>query len=303
MKSHANRLSSRLGTRAYLIALLVLVLATPVFATELPPISPSAFPDIDGQIVGLGNKCLDVLQSNSDDGTPIVLFQCTGNLNQIWRFTQLFDDSYEIRGLSGKCLQPGPVGPSGFPELVIGPCGGAEDRWLVNGSIPFDFNLVHAQTGQCADVLQSNTANLTPIILFECRGTANQDWRFEPDPNTPPTCFPNATSVCLNGERFRVSVTWRAFQGETGSGQVVPFGADDSGLFWFFAPDNWELLIKVIAGCPVNNRYWVFAAATTNVEYTITVTDTQTGASKQYFNPLGRSAPAITDTEAFATCP
>jgi hypothetical protein len=63
------------------------------------------------------------------------------------------------------------------------------------------------------------------------------------------------------------------------------------------------MLIKVLDGCNINNRYWVFAAATTNVEYTLRVTDTETGASKQYRNPLGQASPAITDTSAFATCP
>ena len=47
----------------------------------------------------------------------------------------------------------------------------------------------------------------------------------------------------------------------------------------------------------------MFANATTNVEFTVTVTDTDTGVSKEYFNPLGTPAQAITDTQAFATCP
>lgn len=48
---------------------------------------------------------------------------------------------------------------------------------------------------------------------------------------------------------------------------------------------------------------WVLAAATTNVEYTLTVTDTQTDEERVYGNPLGVQSPAITDTSAFATCP
>ena len=53
----------------------------------------------------------------------------------------------------------------------------------------------------------------------------------------------------------------------------------------------------------VNGHFWVFAAATTNVEYTLRVTDTRTGAERRYPNPLGRAAPALTDTSALATCP
>ncbi len=51
------------------------------------------------------------------------------------------------------------------------------------------------------------------------------------------------------------------------------------------------------------NNFWVFAAASTNVEVKLTVTDTETGEVKEYTNPLGQAAPAVTDTAAFATCP
>ena len=54
---------------------------------------------------------------------------------------------------------------------------------------------------------------------------------------------------------------------------------------------------------PPFNHYWVFFAATTNVEFTTTVTDTQSGKVKVYFNPLNTSAPPVQDVNAFATCP
>ena len=50
-------------------------------------------------------------------------------------------------------------------------------------------------------------------------------------------------------------------------------------------------------------RFWVFYAATTDVGFTVTVTDLLTGTSKTYANPLGQAADAVTDTSAFATCP
>ena len=55
--------------------------------------------------------------------------------------------------------------------------------------------------------------------------------------------------------------------------------------------------------CGEFDRFWVFAAASTNVEFTLTVTDTQENVTKTYFNPLGTVPDAITDTQAFATCP
>ncbi|MEO1368496.1 MAG: hypothetical protein AAFX50_15085, partial [Acidobacteriota bacterium] len=116
-------------------------------------------------------------------------------------------------------------------------------------------------------------------------------------------CVPSPTVVCLNQGRFTVRVTWRDFDGNVGDGTELPIESPDSSLFWFFEPTNWELLVKVLNGCGFNDRYWVFAAATTNVEYTLRVTDTQTGQVQEYTNPLGTSSAAITDTNAFATCP
>ncbi|HEX9670657.1 MAG TPA: thioesterase domain-containing protein [Thermoanaerobaculia bacterium] len=116
-------------------------------------------------------------------------------------------------------------------------------------------------------------------------------------------CVPSDTRLCLNGGRYAVEVAWRDFQGVAGQGRVVPGAAADSGLFWFFGPQNWELLVKVLDGCAVNDHVWVFAAATTTVEHTLVVTDTMTGATARYTNPAGRPAPAITDTLAFAACP
>lgn len=118
-------------------------------------------------------------------------------------------------------------------------------------------------------------------------------------------CEANDTTLCVTNDRFQVNVQWRNFEAVNGVGSVVdlPVVADDSGLFWFFQRDNWEMLVKVLDGCAINNRYWVFAAATTNVRYTLKVTDTDNGATMEYVNPLGQSSAAITDIEAFSGCP
>ena len=116
-------------------------------------------------------------------------------------------------------------------------------------------------------------------------------------------CVPSATEMCLDDNRFRVEVEWQDPDGNVGSGQVVPTESPNSGLMWFFSSENWEMLIKVLNGCSINNRYWVFSAATTNVQYTLRVTDTMTGAVSVYNNPPGTAADAITDTGAFDTCP
>ncbi len=114
-------------------------------------------------------------------------------------------------------------------------------------------------------------------------------------------CRSNATTLCLDNARFQVEVVWDSGTA-MGLGQVVPGGTDDSSNFWFFSPDNWEMLIKVLDGCDINNNFWVFFAAATDAGFTVTVTDTQEDEVKVYTNPFGQAASAKTDTTAFATC-
>ena len=120
----------------------------------------------------------------------------------------------------------------------------------------------------------------------------------------PPTsgCAESSSALCLGAERFRIGVEWRDYQGRLGTGHAYPL-TSDSGLFWFFAETNLEVLVKVVDACSEFGRHWVYAAATTDVEYTLTAIDTATGRSRRYFNSLGRRSPAINDSDAFATCP
>jgi ELWxxDGT repeat protein len=110
-------------------------------------------------------------------------------------------------------------------------------------------------------------------------------------------CQPTSERLCLGGSRFAVEVSWKDFQGRTGKGKTVPL-FDGTGAFWFFDAANIELVVKVLDGRPLNDHFWLFYGALSNVEYTLTVTDTQTGAVKTYRNPSGRFA-SVGDTQAF----
>jgi hypothetical protein len=115
-------------------------------------------------------------------------------------------------------------------------------------------------------------------------------------------CIESPTTLCLDGDRFSVELRWRDFVGNTGLAGVSAPRLADSGVFWFFQPDNLEALVKVLDGCPVNGHFWVFAAAATSVEYRLTVTDHVAGITREYTKPLGSPAPALTDTFALPTC-
>lgn len=105
------------------------------------------------------------------------------------------------------------------------------------------------------------------------------------------------SALHLLGGRFEVEVAFLDGFGGGGPGRPVPL-TDDSGAFWFFDPANLELLVKVLDGRPVNGWYWVFFGALSNVAYTVTVTDTFTGAERVYQNPAGVLA-SRADTRAF----
>lgn len=109
-------------------------------------------------------------------------------------------------------------------------------------------------------------------------------------------CAAGPLALCLNGGRFRVELAWKDFAGKTGSGQAVPL-TGDTGYFWFTSPSNVEVVIKVLDGRPLNGHFWVFYGALSNQEYTITVTDTETGGRKTYFNRLNNFG-SLGDTSA-----
>ena len=109
-------------------------------------------------------------------------------------------------------------------------------------------------------------------------------------------CAAGAADLCLLGSRFQVSVAFKS-GGTAGFGQTVPL-TDDTGGFWFTTPNNLELMIKVIDGRPLDGHFWVFYGALSDVAYTLTITDTMTGAVRTYSNPQGTLA-SFADTAAF----
>jgi plastocyanin len=121
------------------------------------------------------------------------------------------------------------------------------------------------------------------------------------------SCVPGPNTLCLGtGGRFRAEVAWSSQTSGSGNAVAVPLdAAPQSGLFYFIDPSNIEMLVKVLNACvpALGNHYWVFYAATTNVQFTLTVTDTQTGQVKTYSNALNHAASPVQDTNAFATCP
>jgi hypothetical protein len=143
-------------------------------------------------------------------------------------------------------------------------------------------------------------------VVYERRGAGGQsEGIFRKDINVtlpPGTCVADDTTLCLNDGRFRVTALWEEPNTrQVSSGTAVSL-TGDTGFFWFFNPDNVEVVVKALAACPVNSRFWVFAAGLTNVEVTLRVDDVITGQSNTYFNERNEAYLPILDSDAFATC-
>lgn len=210
-----------------------------------------------------------------------------------------------------------PPKPAGFDaEPVAGSTTQIRLSW---GDVPNETGyVVQARTwggsfAPLAPVLPANTtsvvvSNFTGLLVFRV-SAQNADGATVSDADAvnanvaPFPCSESATNLCLNGDRYYVDTFFRTPSGAGQAGAVPIPSAPDSGVFHFFSPSNLEMLVKVLNGCGSNARYWVFYAATTNVELAVRVSDSHTGRVRTYYNPQNRPAPPVQDTSAFATCP
>jgi plastocyanin len=170
-------------------------------------------------------------------------------------------------------------------------------------SVTSDDGSSFSKEAQSAPWTFSHTFDAAGSFPYHCEVHPTMHGTVNVAPVVP--CEPTSTALCLNNGRFRVEVSWRTAS-QSGDATAVPLDfAPDSGLFYFFGPSNIEMLVKVLNACvpALGNKYWVFFAATTNVEFTMTVTDTATGKFKIYRNALGTAALPVQDTNAFPTCP
>ncbi len=243
--------------------------------------------------------------ANHDDGEAVAL--------GFWQLTGAISDDDDGGGVQ----PPPPPAPSGPPEAdftLTAEC--AEDLCRARTGLPVTFEdtstgRVQSRRWDFGDGTGSRNRRVDQVWsspgFYEVTltvsdgttvSTASEVFLVESS-DPAGTCESSAERRCLQDSRYAIAVEWLKPDGESGPGSVVHAGANDSGLFLFFDPENWEVLIKVLDGCALNDHVWVFGASTTDLGYTIQVTDTATGAVKEYRNEPGRPAAAITDGTAF----
>ena len=82
---------------------------------------------------------------------------------------------------------------------------------------------------------------------------------------------------------------WRDQHHDNITGRPIALGdlGDRTASLAFFNPDVVDVIVKVLDGRALSGDYWVFFGALSDVEYWVTITDTELGSVVTYHNPPG----------------
>ncbi|MDD1059951.1 ricin-type beta-trefoil lectin domain protein [Streptomyces cocklensis] len=140
--------------------------------TSQPPTSqpPTTPPAGNRQIVGQqSNRCIDINNSSTANGTQAALWDCNGGSNQQWSYTS----GKQLMVYGSKCLDASGQGTANGTAAVIWDCNGqANQQWNLNSN----GTITGVQSGLCLDASGQGTANGTKIQLWTCTGGSNQQW-------------------------------------------------------------------------------------------------------------------------------
>ena len=119
---------------------------------------------------GVGsNRCLDVPNSATTDGTQVDIWDCNGGGNQSWTY----NSAHQLMVYGNKCLDVANQSTSAGAAVQIWTCtGGANQQWTINSN----GTITGVQSGLCLDVTSAATANGTKVEIWTCTGGANQQW-------------------------------------------------------------------------------------------------------------------------------
>ncbi|WP_249227974.1 glycoside hydrolase family 27 protein [Kutzneria sp. CA-103260] len=116
------------------------------------------------------NRCLDINNYSTANGTQAQLWDCNGQDNQRWTYTA--GRQLTVYG-GAKCLDAMNAGTAPGTAVVIWDCNGQDNqRWSVDP----DGTIRGVASGLCLDAGQAGTGNGTKIILWTCGTGDNQLW-------------------------------------------------------------------------------------------------------------------------------
>jgi hypothetical protein len=210
---------------------------------------------------------------------------------------------------------PSLTGDAKNPEVfvkMVGPVAGVP--WIFYSgltNLDYTINITDTQTGKPMTpyhVTPPATGALTSKGDFDVNGAHSSHC----DPVTVTTtqgasggiCTPDNTTLCLSGSRFKVTLGAKDDPARTGAssfGVAVP-RADTFGFFSVPGltgdPKNLEVFVKIVNATTLDGHFWVFLGGLTDLEYSLSITDTLTGRTRVYRKPLFSTC-GWNDTSAF----
>ena len=123
-----------------------------------------------GVLRGSGsNRCLDVPNASTANGTLLDIWDCNGGANQQWAYLS----NGELQVYGSKCLDVPNHATAAGTRVEIWDCnGGTNQQWNLNS----DGTVVGRESGLCLDVTGAGTANGTAVEIWTGNGAANQKW-------------------------------------------------------------------------------------------------------------------------------
>ena len=120
------------------------------------------------------NRCIDINNSTTTNGTQAQLWDCNGNTNQRWTYNA---SSKQLSVYGNKCLDAFGAGTTNGTATVIWDCnGGTNQQWNLNPN----GTVTGVQSGLCLDASGAAVANGTKLQLWSCTGGSNQQWSLVP---------------------------------------------------------------------------------------------------------------------------
>jgi hypothetical protein len=131
------------------------------------------------------NKCMNVYNSGTGNGTKVVLSSCAGTSNQSFVYTP--EGQLRPRHINKQCVDIKGGDAGSGKDIHLWDCdGGNSEKWLITSN--GEFKSYDGQS-YCLGVYQSGTANGTPFKTLSCSGGLNQKFMLYGVPQWTQTSF------------------------------------------------------------------------------------------------------------------
>jgi peptidyl-Asp metalloendopeptidase len=143
----------------------------PIIASFRASVVASA---VGGALVGLNGKCVDAAGRGTANGTPLQMWTCNFEPQQLWGWNP-FDAASPIVGAgSGRVIDVEGYGTANGARLQLWDGANTPNqRWSMA-----NFAIVGVGSGRVLDALGVSSANGTKIQLYDNLGGSNQIWNF-----------------------------------------------------------------------------------------------------------------------------